>query len=97
MEQNKVYTFKLITTEEVIAKYLRTENGNHIVEMPVMIIPTQNGPQLVPYMLTGVTKGECPLNTNVCVMVVPSKDDVQAVYLEATTGITVPSKQIIMG
>lgn len=97
MEENKVYTFKLSSGEEMVAKFIRLEGTHYIVEMPVIIVPSQAGAQMVPYLFTGVTKGECPLNTNVCAMVVPSKDEVKDAYLEATVGITVPSKKIIMG
>ena len=97
LELNTVYTFKLNSGEELVAKIAQTGSDFIIIEQPVSIAPTQQGMQLIPSIFTGDPKSLVKLNTSSIAMVVSTEDSVKMKYLEATTGIKVPEKKLILG
>lgn len=97
LETNTVYTFKLNSGEELVAKVAQTGSDFIIIEQPVSIAPTQQGMQLIPSIFTGDPKSLVKLNTSSIAMVVSTEDSVKMKYLEATTGIKVPEKKLILG
>jgi hypothetical protein len=52
---------------------------------------------LVPSMFTADPKEEIRLNTNSVSLVSKTDDSVKMKYIEATTGIKVPEKKLILG
>lgn len=99
MEQGKTYTFKLNSGEELIAKVTNIfteENTIHITD-PVSIAPAQGGMQMIPSIFTADPGSPVTLNTNSVAMYSETEDGVKMKYLEATTGIKVPDKKIILG
>jgi hypothetical protein len=97
LESNQVYTFKMNSGEEMVAK-VRHSGGDWIVlEEPVSIAPGPQGMGLVPSMFTADPKEEIRLNTNSVSLISKTDDSVKMKYLEATTGIKVPEKKLILG
>lgn len=98
-EINKVYTFKLNSGEELIAKVAVAQLGAGFIEVehPVSVAPGPQGMGLVPSMFTANPELPVTINTNSISMFVATDDSVEARYIEATTGIKVPDKKIIMG
>ena len=94
---NTVYTLKLNSGEELIAKVTQTGGEFITIEEPVSIAPTQQGMQMIPSVFTANPKGEFKLNTNSIALYAETDDSIKMKYLEATTGIKVPDKKIIMG
>jgi hypothetical protein len=97
IEPNSVYTFKLNSGEELIAKIIQAGGDFIIIEEPVSIAPTQQGMQMIPSVFTANPKGEFRLNTNSISIYAETEDAVRMKYLEATTGIKVPDKKLILG
>ena len=98
LEVGKVYTFKLNSGEEVIAKYSSEITGDYIsVSDPVSVAPGPQGMGLVPSIFTADPKQSVTINTNSIAMYSETEDNVKMKYLEATTGISVPSKKLILG
>jgi hypothetical protein len=98
LEVGKIYTFKLNSGEELIAKINNELSGNHIsVVNPVSIAPGPQGMGLVPSMFTADPDQSVTINTNSVAMYSETEQAVQSKYIQATTGITVPDKKIIMG
>ena len=97
LEHNQVYTFKMNSGEEMVAK-VKMSGGDWItLEEPVSIAPGPQGMGLVPSLFTADPKEEIRLNTNSVSLVSKTDDSVKMKYLEATTGIKVPSKKIVLG
>jgi len=94
---NTVYTFKLNSGEELIAKVVQAGGDFILIEEPVSIAPTREGMQMIPSVFTANPKGEFKLNTNNISLYAETDDSIKMKYLEATTGITVPDKKIILG
>jgi hypothetical protein len=97
MENGKVYTFKLNSGEELIAKIVDITRDNIIITEPVSIAPTPQGMQMIPSLFTAEPKGNVTLNTNSIAFHADTEDGLKDKYLEATTGIKVPSKKIVLG
>jgi hypothetical protein len=99
MEVGKVYTFKLNSGEELIAKVLQNSgHGSYItLSEPVSIAPGQKGMQMIPSIFTAVPGGEVTLNTSSVTMYCETEDNIKDKYIEATTGIKLPDKKIILG
>ena len=95
----QVLTFKINSGEELIAKVVGAVPGGQFIELsdPVSIAPSQHGMGLVPSMFTADPKETIRLNTTSISLYALTEDSVKMKYIEATTGITVPDKKIILG
>jgi len=97
MEIGKVYTFKLNSGEEMIAKVVEAGEGYAMLQDPVSVAPGPQGMGLVPSMFTADPDKNPRLNMN-CVAISSLTDEsVRMKYIEATTGIKVPEKRILVG
>lgn len=98
LEVGKVYTFKLNSGEELIAKVQVEMTGDCIgISEPVSIAPAQNGMQMIPSMFTADPSVSVTLNTNCVTMYSETEDSIKMKYIEATTGIKIPEKKILVG
>lgn len=94
---DEVYTIKTTSGDEIIAKVLEVNTDNLLVSDPVSVAPGPQGMGLIPSLFTADPGEKIRLNTNNVVMIVPTEDSVKMKYIEATTGIKVPSKKLILG
>jgi hypothetical protein len=99
LETGKVYTFKLNSGEEMIARVTdHSSNSNWIeIQDPVSVAPGPQGLGLVPSMFTGDIKTSIRLNISSVAFYALTEDGVKMKYIEATTGIQVPEKKLILG
>ena len=97
LKVNEVFTFKLNSGEELIAKVTHTEGDFITIAEPVSIAPGQQGMQMIPSMFTANPKGKFTLNNTSISLYAETDDNIRMKYLEATTGIKVPDKKIVLG
>lgn len=97
MDQGEVWTFKLNSGEEVVAKINEVHVDYLLLEEPLSVAPSPQGMGLIPSMFTSNPKSKVRLNTNSISLSSETEDNLKMKYLEATTGISVPSKQLILG
>jgi len=97
LQNNQVYTLKLNSGEELIAKVVQSGDDWIHLEEPVSIAPTQQGMQMIPSVFTAEPKGIFRLNTNSVAIYAETDDSIKLKYLEVTTGIKVPDKKLILG
>jgi hypothetical protein len=98
LEVGKVYTIKFNSGEEMVAKIQAECVGNYItVEEPLSVAPNQHGIGLIPSLFTADPSLSVTININSIAMYAEADDSVQMKYLEATTGIKVPEKKLILG
>ena len=98
LETGKVYTFKLNSGEELIAKVVYVDGKDCTeIENPVSVAPGPQGMGLVPSMFTADPAAEIKLNSNSVSIYALTDDSVRMKYIEATTGIKVPEKKLILG
>lgn len=97
LEVNKVYTFKLGSGEELVAKFIEEEGQYLTIANPVSVAPSQKGMQLIPSLFTVDPDVLVTLNTNSVSLYAVTDDSVMMKYVEMTTGIQLPEKQILVG
>jgi hypothetical protein len=97
VETGQVYTFKLNSGEELIAKVIALGEGYVEIESPASVAPGPQGLGLVPSMFTADPDLNPKLNTSSIAIYALTDDSVKMKYIEANTGIKVPDKQLILG
>lgn len=97
LEINQVYTLKLSSGEEMVAKVLNTNETFIEISEPVSIAPNQQGLGMVPSLFTSDMKGKFRLNINSISVIAETNEAIKVKYIEATTGIKVPEKSIVLG
>ena len=98
LETGKVYTFKLNSGEELIAKVVYVDGKDCTeIENPVSVAPGPQGMGLVPSMFTADPDKNAQLNMSSVALYSITDDSVRMKYLEATTGIKVPEQKLILG
>jgi hypothetical protein len=93
----ETYTFKLTSGEEVVGTV--TEIHHNIVSLkdPVSVAPGPQGLGLMQSMFTADPKDPARLNINNVTIFALTDESVKAKYIEATTGLVVPDKKLILG
>jgi hypothetical protein len=97
IEINQVHTFKFTSGEEVIAKVVDITDKWIEVEEPVAVAPGPQGMGLIPALFTADHAKSITINIDNCTFVALTDDAVTSKYIQATTGIKVPDKKIVMG
>ncbi len=97
IEINQIYTFKLNTGEELVAK-LTTINPDHLViQHPILTVLSPQGLQMMPGLFSANMDKTVRLNNSSWAMIAETRDDVRDSWIQATTGIAPMRKQIITG
>ncbi len=94
---DEVFTFKLNSGEELIGKVKEFDDQKIIVAEPVSVAPGPQGVGLMPSLFTSNPHGLVRINTNSIALFAETEDNVKMKYVQATTGIAVPSKKIVLG
>jgi hypothetical protein len=97
LKTDEVYTFKLNSGEEMVAKVKQAGGDWIFIHDPVSVAPGPQGVGLMPTMFTANPESETRLNTNSIAVVAETDDSVKTKYIQATTGIAVPDKKLILG
>ena len=97
MEIGTVYSFKLNSGEELMGKFLGQEDSFITLGAPVSIGAGPKGMQLMPTLFTVDPDRQVTLNINSVAIYADTEDSVKMKYIEATTGIQVPEKKILVG
>lgn len=96
-EVGKVYTFKLNSGEELVAKIATIGDDWIVIEHPVSVAPAPQGMGLVPSMFTANPESEIKLNIGSVALYALTDEAIRSKYIEATTGIKIPEKKLILG
>jgi hypothetical protein len=98
IQLNQIYTFKLVSGEEITAKVYKKTSDSIEVAQPICMVLGPQGLQMMPCLLSLNPNKNVHINTASIALTGETREDVRAKYLEATTGIvTPPAKQIITG
>jgi hypothetical protein len=92
----KIYGFKLNSGEEVIAKVDSISDNIVRITKPLSLAFGQQGPSLMPSMVSADTSKSVNLNLDVCSLVARVGSDVEDHYLRGISELDLPpAKQII--
>jgi hypothetical protein len=96
-ELDEVYTLKLNSGEELITKIVKDDGSYLQINDPVSVAPGPQGMGLVPSMFTADPEHPIMLNKSSVTVYGKTEENVKNKYIEATTGIKLPSKKIVLG
>lgn len=94
---NEIYSLKLNSGEELIAKVIDAQDTHIILHEPVSVAPGPQGLGLVPSLFTSKRNENVRLNTSSVALIAATDEAVKSKYIEAVTGIKMPDKKIVMG
>jgi len=94
---NNIYTFKLNTGEELIARVVEISPDHMIIEHPILTVISQQGLQMMPGLFSADLGQNVRLNNASWAMIAETRQDVRDSWIQATTGIAPVRKQIITG
>lgn len=97
LQIDEIYSFKLVTGEEVVAKVLINNTDSLEVKTPILMMLGPQGLQMMPAMFGGNAEKNVHINTSNIVMVADAREDIRNKYIEITTGIAPVTKSIITG
>ena len=97
LEKDKTYSLRLSDSSEIIAKVVSTDSTSTTISNPFSLIPTQQGVQLLPAMMSADETKNVTINTNNITMWTETNKDVIASYIQASTGIVTAPKGILKG
>ena len=97
LETNNIYTFKLNTGEELIARVVEIAPDHMIIEHPILTVISQQGLQMMPGLFSADLGQNVRLNNARWAMIAETRQDVRDSWIQATTGIAPIRKQIITG
>tara|TARA_R100001163_G_scaffold65591_1_gene63404 strand:- start:235 stop:531 length:297 start_codon:yes stop_codon:yes gene_type:complete len=97
LEPNKTYSLRLSDSSEIICKIVSSDSNETIIANPFSLIPTQQGIQLLPAMMSADETKNVTINTNNITMYTETNKDIIASYIQASTGIVTPKKGILKG
>ena len=97
LETNTIYSFKLNTGEELVAKIVEINQDHLLIEHPIMTVLSQQGLQMMPGLFSANLDKSIRLNNSSWAMIAETREDVRNSWIQATTGITPVSKKIITG
>lgn len=99
LENGNIYTFKLTTGEEIVARLDQQDpdQGHMMISHPILTVLSPQGLQMMPGLFSANLDHAVRLNNNSWVLAAETRDDVRNSWIEATTGIKPVSKTIITG
>ena len=97
IETDNIYTFKLNTGEEIVAKIVEISDAYLLIQNPIHCMLTAQGLQMMPGLFSANMDKNFRLNTASWAMIAETRDDVRDSWIQATTGIAPVRKQIITG
>ena len=96
-EKDKIYSLRLSDSSEIICKIVSSDADKTVISNPFSLLPTQNGVQLIPAMMSADFAKNVTINTNNITLTCETSLDVHSTYIEAVTGIVTPKKTILTG
>lgn len=97
LNTDEIYTLKLTSGEELVARILSFSDHWIRVSNPLSVAPGPQGMALMPAMFTQESRAEPEINIATVTMFAVTDSAVRSKYLEATTGLRVPDKKLVLG
>jgi hypothetical protein len=84
---NEVYTFKLITGEEVITRFTEDNTFSYKVYKPLVLSVTSNGVAMTPFLFTAEIEGNIDIPKTAVIAVALTDKQTANQYIKGITGI----------
>jgi hypothetical protein len=97
LTQDQIYSFKINSGEEIVAKVTGTGDTTFTITEPVAVAPSAQGMGLIPAMFTVAAGTEITINKSSVAYFGVTDTTVKNKYIEATTGLKLPEKRLVLG
>ena len=94
---SEIYSIKLTTGEEVVARIVDIYDDMIEIEHPILTVLSPQGLQMMPGLFSANLDKPVRLNKSNWVLIAECREDVRNSWIQATTGIAPVTKQIITG
>lgn len=84
---NEIYTLKLVTGEEVIARLTEEETFSYKVYKPLVLSVTASGVAMTPFLFTAEIEGNINIPKTAVIAVALTEKQTANQYIKGTTGI----------
>lgn len=88
LERGSIVTLKIISGEEVIARYESETDSALVVSKPSVLTSNGTGLGIMPWMISSST-GDVSLNKSTIVTFTPTDEQIAKSYVEATSSIKI--------
>ena len=97
IKTDEIYTFKLMTGEEIVAKVTEIHADHLMLQNPILCVLSPQGLQMMPALFSAEPDRTVRLNTSSWALIAEARSDVGTSWIQATTGIAPVSKKILTG
>jgi hypothetical protein len=97
LTQDEIYSLKLNSGEEIVARVTNISEHSFTVTEPVAVAPSAQGMGLIPAMFTATPGTEITVNKGSVAYFGLTDSTVKNKYIEATTGLKIPEKRLVLG
>lgn len=94
----EIFTFKLTSSEEMVAKVTAITENSVTITAPVSVVPNGQGMGLITTLFTADPKEPITLNLGSVMVIAKTEETIKNKYIEATSKIVLPEKKkLILG
>lgn len=84
---NDIVTMKLVTGEEIITKFLESNDNGYKINKPLVLSITSQGPAMTPFLFTAEITGEINLPKHAVIALASTDKQTSSQYIKGTSGI----------
>ena len=97
--ENDIITLKLVTGEEVVARYISDSADEFTIYKPLTLMPSREGMALAQSIMSAKLDRNISVNKNTVIMHTYSRDEMVSAWVEATSGLKTAANnsKILMG
>lgn len=85
--EGDIVSLKLLTGEEVIGKYVKEDIASYILNKPLMLAMSKQGPAMMPLMMTVNPEKDFTINKTAVILYGETVKEIADQYVYQTTGI----------
>ncbi len=84
---NDIVTMKLVTGEEIISKFVESNDHGYKINKPLVLSITHQGPAMTPFLFTAEINDNITIPKNVVIAIANTEKVTSGQYIKGTTGI----------
>jgi len=86
-KSNDIITMKLVTGEEIISKFIESNDTGFKISKPLVLSITSQGPAMTPFLFTADIAGEITLPKHAVIATASTDKQTAGQYIKGTSGI----------
>ncbi len=87
LKEKDVVSMKLASGEEIVARYVKTDDAAYVVQHPMVLVARQEGLGLAPFMFSVKPDENFKFAVNNVLCAMPTEEGLAKQYMSQTSGI----------